>query len=452
MRTTTVTTRKYSMTSRPALRRGMPAALLAAVLIAAPLSATSAAAVDATITGSVTEDDAPVGRVEVSAYRWDGDQQSYVFEQATETGSDGSWALDFLPDGAYTLQYDTSVSNARFALGESLGGNSSYADDRPAFEITDGVSDAAPFAEHDLERWGGEITLSITEGGETLIDLDDAVAHVRGIDVNGAPSESQREYADEEGEITIPRVPAGGYVPWVAARGEAAAPAPQDALVFAGASVDFGSIPLGTAPDGEFAADQPTIAGEARSGETLTVVDPAFDPDPESVSHRWSAGERALESTSTSLGLTDELVGESVTAWVFAHGTGTSPFVSLVTSDAVLAADEDPDAAAAAGGAGSGSDAAGSSAADGADAGGASSGSADASASDAAGDASGAAAGTQAEAASDADAASGGAGEPGDGSLPVTGAGIAGLVALAAALLAAGGILVARRRQQLGTE
>lgn len=441
---TTLTTRKSSMTTRPALRRGLPAAFIAAALIAAPLSATSAAAVDATIAGSVTEDEMPVGRVEVSAYRWDSAQSTYVFEQETETDADGAWTLDFLPDGAYTLQFDTSVSSARYALGESLGGNASYLDDAPAFEITDGTSDADPFAEHDLERWGGEVTLSVTEGDSTLIDLDDAVAQLQGIDVGGVASESQREYADETGEITISRVPAGGYVPWVAARGEAAAPAPLDALVFPGTTVDFGPIALGVAPEGEFAADAPTLSGEPRAGETLTVVDPVFTPDPEIVSHRWSAGETPLDSTSASLDLTAELVGDPVTAWVFAHGAGNAPFVSMVTSDPVLAAEADPSAEAEASGAGAAADASGSSTAGGADADASTAGSTDASATGAAD--------VEAGGTSDSGAAESDGSEPGDGSLPITGAGIAGIVAVAIALLAAGAILLFRRRSRLHAE
>ncbi|MEJ6489253.1 LPXTG cell wall anchor domain-containing protein [Leucobacter sp. USCH14] len=436
------------MISRPALRRGLPAALLAALLGAVPLSATSAAAApaDASIAGSVTEADAPVGRVEVSAYRWDDEESAYVFEQETETASDGTWSLDFLPDGEYTLQYDTSVSNARFALGESLGGNPSYTDDSPIFEIADGASSAAPFAEHELERWGGEVTLSVTEDETTLIDLDDAVARLQGIDLSGAPVESQREYANESGAITISRVPAGGYVPWVAARGEAASPASTDTLVFPGSSTDLGALPLGTAPEDAFTAGAPTLTGEARAGETLTVVDPDIAPDPESISHRWSSGDVPLEETSATLELTDALVGEPATAWVFAHRAGTAPFIAMAVSDPVAAAidDADPNSDADAE-AGAGADASGSSTAGGAGADATDSSSADASGT----------AGAESDASSNAGSSAGADGGDGsgagDGSLPITGAGIAGIVALGAALLAAGAILVLRRRARLGS-
>ncbi|WP_193750695.1 carboxypeptidase-like regulatory domain-containing protein [Leucobacter chromiiresistens] len=433
------------MTRRSPHRRGLPGVAVAAVvaLLLGPLGSTSAQAANATIEGSVTEADAPVARVTVSAYRWDDERGSWDFEQESETAPDGTWALDFLPDGAYTLQFDTSVSTARFALGESLGRNATYADDEPTFEIADGTTRAAPFAEHELERWGGEVTLSVTDGGETLIDLDDAVAQLRGIDMNGDASESQREYADESGVVTISRVPAGGYVPWVAARGEAAAPAPTDALVLPGAAVDLGAAALGPAPEGTLVGGEPALTGESRAGETLTIVDPEFDPDPERVSHRWSAAGSALSETSASLELTEPLIGESVTAWVFAHRAGAAPFIGLVASDPVAPAAAGAGADAAASGTGAAADASGSSTAGGAAAGDSDSAGADASAaagggSDAGSDGAGAGAG-----------GSGGGDGSEDGPLPVTGAELTGIVALALALLAGGAILVLRRRNRL---
>lgn len=441
-----IITRKFLMTRRSPHRRGLPgvavAAVVAAALLLGPLGSTSAQAADATIEGSVTEADAPVARVTVSAYRWDDERGSWDFEQESETAPDGTWALEFLPDGAYTLQFDTSVSTARFALGESLGGNATYADDEPTFEIADGTTRTAPFAEHELERWGGEVTLSVTDGGDTLIDLDDAVAQLRGIDMSGDAAESQREYADEFGVVTISRVPAGGYVPWVAARGEAAAPAPTDALVLPGAAVDLGAAALGTEPEGALAGGEPELSGEARAGETLTVVDPALEPAPERVSHRWSAAGSALSETGASLELTEALIGESVTAWVFAHRAGAAPFIGLVASDPVAPAAAGADTDAAASGTGAAADASGSSTAGGAAAGDSDSAGADASAAAGGGSDSGS------------DGAGTGAGGPGggDGSeddpLPVTGAELTGIVALALALLAGGAILVLRRRSR----
>lgn len=410
---------------------------LALAGVALPWSSPAAHAVDATIGGIVREGDAVIDRVEVSAYRWDDGVGAYVFEQETESDASGAWQLGFLPDGAYTLDFSTDVSSARFALGESLGGNADYTEDSPEFTIADGTANSDSFADVSLTRLGGEAVLRVVEGDDTLIDLDDAAAQLRGVDATGTSVFSARVFADADGTVTIPRIPSGGYVPWVAARGSEFAPSTTDALIFAQDHIDFGDLEIGTSPEITLEAAAPTLAGDARVGAVLTVVDPEFAAAPDSISHRWSADAVALEHTSRELTLTDEHAGATVSAWVFAHAAASAPYIGVVASPPVApstsgSADASADAdsadadAAVDGGAGSAGAATGSSNAGAT----ASSNTAEAGSRGAAGSSDGS-----------------GTGSNDHGSLPLTGGAVAATALLGAALIAVGALFFVRRRR-----
>ncbi|WP_162230801.1 LPXTG cell wall anchor domain-containing protein [Leucobacter japonicus] len=414
---------------------------LALTGIALPWSSTAARAVDATIGGIVREGDTVLDRVEVSAYRWDDGVGAYVFEQETESDASGAWQLGFLPDGAYTLDFATDVSNARFALGESLGGNADYTDDSPEFTIADGATNDGAFADVSLTRLGGEAVLRVVEGDDTLIDLDDAAAQLRGIDAAGASVTSARVFADADGTVTIPRIPSGGYVPWVAARGSDFAPSTTDALIFSQDHIDFGDLELGTGPEATLEAAPPTLSGDARVGAVLTVIDPEFAAAPDSISHHWSADAVALEHASTELALTDAHAGATVSAWVFAHAATSVPYIGVVSSP--------PVAPSTSGAADAGSDADSANATADADAavdGGSGSAGAATAASDAGAAASSNAAGAGSRGA-DGSSDGRGSGSDGHGTLPLTGGAVAATALLGAALIAVGALVFLRRRR-----
>lgn len=410
---------------------------LALAGISLPWSSPAAHAVDATIGGIVREGNTVLDRVEVSAYRWDDGAGAYVFEQETESDVSGAWQLGFLPDGAYTLDFSTDVSNARFALGESLGGNADYTDDSPKFTIADGATNDGSFADISLTRLGGEAELRVVEGNDTLIDLDDAAAQLRGIDATGASVSSARVFADEDGTVTIPRVPSGGYVPWVAARGSDFAPSTTDALIFAQDHIDFGDLELATGPEAAIEAAAPTLSGDARVGAVLTVIDPEFAAAPDSVSHRWSADAVTLEHASTELALTDAHAGATVSAWVFAHAAGSIPYVGVVSSPPVAPsttgsadANSDADSAEANAAVDGGSGSAGTATA--------------ASNAGAAANSNAAEAGSRGAAGS---SDGNGSGTDEHGALPLTGGAVAATALLGVALIAVGALFFVRRRR-----
>ena len=388
------------------------------------LAPAPAHAAETTLAGSVTEAGTPVARALVSAYRWDDTSESYVFEQETESLADGSWELQFLPDGAYTLQFNTASSSAQFALGESLGGNANYTDDTPSIQITDGGVSSSDVAEYDLTRLGGSVTLSVTQEGSTLTDLDDAVAELRGVNAAGEQVTSRRYFASKSGELTIARVPAGGFIPWLGAGGSALAPSSADLLVTAGEVTDAGELELGEAPKDAVTGAAPVLAGDARVGAKLSV---SAELTPEAdLSYLWStASGTLLEGTGSSLALSEKLAGERVQAWVFARATGVAPYVGVAVSEPIAEADGVDTAAA-----GGSSDSSG-----GAD----SSGGVDASGSaDSSGTASSGAEGST-------------EGDPSAGDLATTGAkALPWLGAVGALLLAAGAALFVRKRSGRG--
>lgn len=396
------------------------------------LAPAPAHAADATLAGSVTEAGSPVSRVLVSAYRWDESAERYVFEQETESLVDGTWELQFLPDGAYTLQFDTASSSAQFALGESLGGHTNYADDSPSIQITGGAVASTDVTAHDLIRLGGAVTLSVSQGGATLTDLEDAVAELRGVNAAGEPVTSRRYFASENGELTIARVPAGGFIPWLGAAGSQLAPAAADLLVTAGQVTKAGALELGEAPKDAVTGAAPTLSGDAQVGSELSVsveVTPAAK-----LSYRWStASGTALKSTGSSLALNDTLAGERVQAWVFARAEGSVPYVGVAVSDPIA------EAGAQAGGSSASGGSAGSASSAGAAEAGANGTSSTAGSAEAAATASTAGAPGSANASANGSGASGGLATTGAAAMPWLGA-------LGALLLAAGAALFVRKR------
>jgi hypothetical protein len=318
---------------------------LAAVGLGA--GAAVAAPAEASISGVVTELDRPVSEVVVSAYRWDAAADAYVFEQETDTAGDGSWTLDFLPDGEYTLDYGTEFSSARFALGESLAGDDDYSDDEPQFAVTGSAASATPFADVDLRLFGGALELTVTAAdGTPLIDLDDAAAELRGKTLDGAAVSTAKTFADEEGLVTIPRVPVGNYVAYVGSAGSTPAPVALAASIEAGETVDYGAHAIPAVADGAVAAAGTLAISEApRVGSAVDVTLPTFDPAGDPVEYRWYADGTLIEdATGATFTPTDDELGTTLTVWVFAHAAGKDPYLESARASAVVVAADDPSA------------------------------------------------------------------------------------------------------------
>jgi len=306
-----------------------------------------AAPAEASISGVVTELDRPVSEVVVSAYRWDAAADAYVFEQETDTAGDGSWTLDFLPDGEYTLDYGTEFSSARFALGESLAGDDDYSDDEPQFAVTAAAASATPFADVDLSLLGGALELTVTAAdGTPLIDLDDAAAELRGKALDGSAVSTAKTFADEEGLVTIPRIPVGNYVAYVGSAGSTPAPVALGASVEAAETVDYGAHAIPAVADGAVAASGTLALAEApRVGTALDVTLPTFDPAGDPVEYRWYADDALIEdATGATFTPTDDELGTTLTVWVFAHAAGKDPYLESARASAVVVAADDPSA------------------------------------------------------------------------------------------------------------
>lgn len=318
---------------------------LAAVGLGA--SAAVAAPAEASISGVVTELDRPVSEVVVSAYRWDAGADAYVFEQETDTAGDGSWTLDFLPDGEYTLDYGTEFSSARFALGESLAGDDDYSDDEPQFAVTGAAASATPYADVDLSLLGGAVELTVTAAdGTPLIDLDDAATELRGKTLDGAAVTTTKTFADKEGLVTIPRVPVGNYVAYIGSAGSTPAPVALGASIEAGETVDYGAHAIPAVADGAVAATGTLAITEApRVGSAVDVTLPTFDPAGDPVEYRWYADDTLIEdATGATFTPTDDELGATLTVWVFAHAAGKDPYLESASATAVVVAADDPSA------------------------------------------------------------------------------------------------------------
>src|SRR5690625_7514548 len=92
---------------------------------------------------------------------------------------------------------------------------------------------------------------------------------------------SRTFWAYEDGRITVPRIPLGGYVPWIGVEGEELAPTATGVVVEAETTTVVGSFEVperaewGFEVSGEFAID-----GEGTVGGTVTGHWPSTAPDP----------------------------------------------------------------------------------------------------------------------------------------------------------------------------
>ena len=335
-------------TGRVRRRFSSLAGVLAAGLVAAFLSVGSAAvavpASEATITGRLSEGTDPVRGVVVSAHSWDKADSSYTFEQNAISRSDGRWTLNHLPDGDYTLEFDTSRSSARFALGESLGGKANFTADAPQFSIVDGRATTEPFNEVTLGRLGGAVELGVTGAdGAVLIDLDDAYGTLAGLTRGGTAWASSRAWSDETGRIFIARVPAGGYTPAVGAAGSAPASLAGGVFVTKGTVTVLGNraLPVPVTDSLTAVSGQVGIDGTPQAGVALAAALPSFSAAPELVEYQWMADSTPVDgATDPSFSPTATEVGKKLTLWVFAHSAGLTSFVGVSDpSAAVLAVD-----------------------------------------------------------------------------------------------------------------
>lgn len=342
--------RTHSRLSTVSARRRFSslAGVLAAGLVAAFLSVGSAAIAapgdEATITGRLSEGTDPVRGAIVSAHSWDKADGSYAFEQNAITRSDGKWTLNHLPDGDYTLEFDTSRSSARFALGESLGGNATFTADDPQFSIVDGRATTEPFSEVTLSRLGGAVELGVTGAdGGVLIDLNDAYGSLAGLTQSGKAWTSARTWSDETGRIFIARVPAGGYTPAVGAAGSAPASLAGGVIVRKGEVTVLGNraLPAPVVDRLTAISGQVGIDGTPQVGVALAAAIPAFSAAPELVEYQWMADSTPVDgATDAAFSPTAAEVGKKLTLWVFAHTSGLTSFVGVSDpSAAVLAVD-----------------------------------------------------------------------------------------------------------------
>src|SRR5699024_9376104 len=171
----------------------------------------------------------------------------------------------------YTLEFSTDHSSAQYALGETLSGATDLADEPTGFVIDDGEASEAPFEEVTLTRLGGAIEMQIVdEEGEPFIDLDDAASELRGLSSDGEEWNSRTFWADEDGRITVPRIPLGGYVPWIGVEGEELAPTATGVVVEAETTTVVGSFEVPERAESEFeVSGEFAIDGEDRKSTRL---------------------------------------------------------------------------------------------------------------------------------------------------------------------------------------
>ncbi len=300
------------------------------------------AAEGAEISGSITENDAALQNVVVTAYVLDEDSGEYQFEQEAQTDADGNWTMSELTDGQYTLTFGTDFSNARFALGETLAGAATLEGEEPQFSVSDGQASESPFADVELSRLGGQVSLRLVdENGEPLNDLDDASAMVSGLTQAGSEWASARFWSDQDGTIVIPRVPAGGFVPRVSVGGSDFAPVDRGAVVTPEAEIEIGEFAVPAKAESEFSVSgELSISGVLKSGEKVTAGLPGFDPEAASTQLVWVAdGAPISGAESDSLSITDEQVGSTLGVWAFAFAQGHEPVILFAgTEDAVVGA------------------------------------------------------------------------------------------------------------------
>lgn len=319
--------------------------LLGAVAQGAPLASSAQAASAGTeIRGVVTELDVPTRNVIVTAYLFDPKTGDYHFAHEAYTDANGSWTMGQLSDGEYTLKFDTSHSNARFALGETLGGSNSVKQEEPQFAISDGVATDEPFSDVGFTRLGGEVSLTVADDeGNPYIDLDDASAKLVGITRSGEDWESRRFWSDSEGDIVIPRVPTGGFVPSVSVAGSAFAAVSEGVVATRGAQAQMGVLTLPAPSEKHFdVSGELSIAGVLQSGEEVTAVLPQLSPEPETTQFAWVSNDGVIsDANESAFALGEPQVGSPIEVWAFSFAADYEPAIAFaVTSEAVVALSE----------------------------------------------------------------------------------------------------------------
>ncbi len=297
-------------------------------LALAGASLPAAAAPTADIGGTLLEGEDPIANALVTAYTL-GDE-SPEFQAEARTDEAGEWELINLPDGDYTLEFSTDHSSAQYALGETLSGATDLADEPTGFVIDDGEASEAPFEEVTLTRLGGAIEMQIVdEDGEPFIDLDDAASEIRGLSADGEEWNSRTFWADEEGHIVVPRIPLGGYVPWIGIEGDELAPTATGVVVEAETTTVVGSFEVPERAESEFEVSGDfAIDGEGTVGETLTVRWPSTSPDPGATQVTWARAGEVLASDEMEYLATEDDVDGGLDAWGFIFADGYAPVIA----------------------------------------------------------------------------------------------------------------------------
>ena len=309
-------------------------------LAMAGASLPAAAAPTADIGGILLEGEEPIANALVTAYTLDG--ESPEFEAEARTDEAGEWELRNLPDGDYTLEFSTDHSSAQYALGETLSGATDLADEPTGFVIDDGEASEAPFEEVTLTRLGGAIEMQIVdEEGEPFIDLDDAASELRGLSSDGEEWNSRTFWADEDGRITVPRIPLGGYVPWIGVEGEELAPTATGVVVEAETTTVVGSFEVPERAESEFeVSGEFAIDGEGTVGETLTVQWPSTTPDPGSTQVTWARAGEVLASDEGEYLATEDDVDGGLDAWGFIFADGYAPVIATDSTEIAPGSDD----------------------------------------------------------------------------------------------------------------
>jgi len=181
----------------------------------------------------------------------------------------------------------------------------------------------------------------VDEEGEPFIDLDDAASELRGLSSDGEEWNSRTFWADEDGRITVPRIPLGGYVPWIGVEGEELAPTATGVVVEAETTTVVGSFEVPERAESEFeVSGEFAIDGEGTVGETLTVQWPSTTPDPGSTQVTWARAGEVLASDEGEYLATEDDVDGGLDAWGFIFADGYAPLIATDSTEIAPGSDD----------------------------------------------------------------------------------------------------------------
>ncbi|HEU0318342.1 MAG TPA: carboxypeptidase-like regulatory domain-containing protein, partial [Solirubrobacteraceae bacterium] len=184
--------------TRPRPRRTFRCALLALVLLASALSATTARAASGQITGLVTDATGqPVAGLAVDAYSY-----ARSAEYGAITGSDGRYVIRGLPTDAYTVEFHPRPGGPDYQV--------TYYDQQAGaggVNVTDGQTTSGIDAQVQAGPPYGQITGTVRDAGGAPLENIDVVARVMPDDVAWPVAVT----TDASGHYAMSNLPAGVY-------------------------------------------------------------------------------------------------------------------------------------------------------------------------------------------------------------------------------------------------